>query len=85
MNPIDSIDEVKNEPQKPVLGNEELDKEKDKIKKKCEKEVDFLFRFFKYVRHEKLTNDPAELYSMYKLEINKAARDITWGGNELEV
>lgn len=62
INPIESIDEEKKEPNKPSLSKEELDKEKARIEKEIESEKTFMLNLFLMSREEGLTNDPNELY-----------------------
>ena len=64
-NPVESIEEEKKEPKKPLIVTD-FDKEKAKIEKDIEKEYTFMLNLMYMAREEGLTNDPRELFLMYK-------------------
>lgn len=64
-NPIESIEEEKKEPKKPVIISD-FDKEKTRIEKDLDKEYTFMLNLMYMAREEGLTNDPKELCLMYK-------------------
>lgn len=64
-NPVESIEEEKKEPKKPLIVTD-FDKEKVRIEKEMEKEYTFMLNLMYMAREVGITNDAKELYLMYR-------------------
>lgn len=54
------------------------EKEKEKIEKESEKEHLFMLNLMYMAREEGLTNDPKQLFTMYKQQKEKARVGVVW-------
>jgi hypothetical protein len=76
-NPVESIEEERKEPKKPIVLTD-FDKEKARIEKDLEKEYTFMLNLMYMAREEGLTNEPRELFLMYKSQKEKARMGVVW-------
>ena len=72
------------EPKKPFI-KEEVQKEKEKIEKDIEKELNFMKSLFQMVREHGMTNDPQEIFKLYQKEKEKARLGVIWAKGDDDV
>ena len=72
------------EPKKPFI-KEEVQKEKEKIEKDIEKELNFMKSLFQMVREHGMTNDPQEIFNLYQKEKEKARLGVIWAKGDDDV
>jgi hypothetical protein len=83
LNPIESIEDDKKEPKKPTIITN-LDKEKEKVITEIEKEQTFILNLMYMAREEGLTNDPKQLFVMYKEQKEKARMGVVWARGDAD-
>ena len=72
------------EPKKHFI-KEEVQKEKEKIEKDIEKELNFMKSLFQMVREHGMTNDPQEIFKLYQKEKEKARLGVIWAKGDDDV